>query len=182
MTEPSARACGSCSLCCKTMDVAALSKPAGAWCKFCTVNGQMNGRVSGKGCSQHMLRPKQCREFQCVWLMDGRLGPEWKPDTAKFVLASEYGGRVLSVMVDAKQPNAWKSEPYRRVLKEMTVRQMSEGKIVMIVTDTKRYIMLPDTEAELGPRDMVYDWVIQRSETPDGPHFDVEITRGAKAA
>ena len=164
------------------MEVTTLSKAAGAWCKFCTSDNQTNGKVSGKGCSQFMLRPKQCRDFNCVWLMDSRLGAEWKPDTAKFVLASEYEGRVLSVMVDSKQPNAWKREPYRAVLKEMTVRQMSEGKIVMIVTDTKRYIMLPDTEAELGPRDMTFGWVVSRSETANGPHFSVEITRGAKAA
>lgn len=178
MVETSKRECGTCGLCCKTMEVAALSKAAGMWCKFCTVTD----KSSAKGCRQYMLRPKQCRDFQCVWLMDSRLGPEWKPEVAKFVLASEYSGRVLSVMVDSKQPHAWKREPYRRVLKEMTVRQMSEGKIVMIVTDAKRYIMLPDTEAELGPRDMTFDWVIQRSETADGPHFAVEITRGAKAA
>ncbi len=167
------RTCGTCTLCCKVMDVATLYKPAGKWCRFCK---------TGQGCGQYALRPKQCREFQCLWLMNENFGPEWKPERAKFVLTTEFEGKALTIMVDPGQPHAWKREPYKAVIEGMVTRQMVEGRIVCIVDDNKRWILLPEGPQELGPRAMEFSWAIRTTQTPAGPHFDIEITRGEKAA
>jgi hypothetical protein len=167
------RDCGTCTLCCKTMDVGALYKAAGKWCQFCT---------TGKGCGQYMLRPKQCRDFQCLWMMNQNFGPEWKPDRAKFVLTTEFQDKCLTIMVDPGQPHAWKRAPYRAVIEQMVIRQMSEGRIICIVDDHKRWLLLPEGPQELGPRKMSFDWTIKTTQTPAGPHFDIEISGVQKAA
>ncbi len=64
----------------------------------------------------------------------------------------------------------------------MVTRQMVEGRIVCIVDDNKRWILLPEGPQELGPRAMEFSWAIRTTQTPAGPHFDIEITRGEKAA
>src|ERR1700732_671054 len=51
--------CGPCNLCCKTMGVVELSKPANQWCDLC---------VKGKGCTIYDHRPQSCVDFACVWL------------------------------------------------------------------------------------------------------------------
>src|SRR5262245_55422492 len=77
------RACGTCTLCCKVAEVLEMSKPMGVWCPHCLRN---------KGCSIYETRPASCRIFQCEWLVEKSLGPEWKPERAKFALARSEGG------------------------------------------------------------------------------------------
>ncbi|MGL4323935.1 MAG: YkgJ family cysteine cluster protein [Beijerinckiaceae bacterium] len=163
------RACGSCSLCCKLEPVETLSKAAGKWCRFC--------KPGAGACSTYALRPKQCRDFSCLWQMDERLGAEWKPDVAKFYLTHEYDSRCLTVNIDAAQPNAWKREPYYSILKTLAVEQMSAGKVIMIVDDKRRWLMMTDDEPLLGARHERFDWTITQSQHNGQPHFDVSITR-----
>jgi hypothetical protein len=171
----SKRECGSCSLCCKVLDVPALSKPGGQWCKHF---------AAGQGCTIHQLRPKSCREFACLWLSEDWLGDEWKPSTSKFVLAWEYDFRCLSVFVDQNHRNAWRGEPYYTALKALSEKHLLESRIVMVVETAKRILILPDQEIELGPRGDVFDWEVTRRDTPQGPKFDVvfdNITGSDKA-
>jgi hypothetical protein len=78
-----ARICGSCTLCCKTLGVHALAKPAGSWCRHCD--------RKGGGCTIHDRRPDECRTFSCAWL-EGLLPEESdRPDRLKTVLFEESG-------------------------------------------------------------------------------------------
>jgi hypothetical protein len=106
------RVCGSCSLCCKLLRIEELDKPAGRWCSHCTV-----GR---DGCKIYDTRPGSCRSFHCTWLIDPKLGAEWRPSAAKMVLQYDHPARRLAVHVDPEFPSAWRSEPYYRQLKAWT--------------------------------------------------------------
>lgn len=163
------RACGTCSLCCKLLPVEALTKAAGNWCRFC--------KPGAGGCSSYALRPKQCRDFQCLWTQDERLGEEWKPEIAKFVMIHEYDNRCLTLVVDSKQPHAWKREPYYSVLKKLVVEQMARNQVIMIVDDKRRWLMMTDDEPLLGERAQKFDWAITQTQRNGQPHFDVAITR-----
>jgi hypothetical protein len=169
----SKRECGSCSLCCKVLDVPALYKPAGQWCRHFR---------AGTGCEIHQLRPKPCRDFSCLWLAEDWLGDAWKPSTAKFVMAWEYDGDCLSVFVDPKMPNAWKVEPYHNILKQLAVRHLGENRLVMVVETARRILLLPDQDVVVGGRDDVFEWDVTAK--PDAPgQFDVvfdRITDGGK--
>ena len=69
-------ACGECRACCITLRVVTkeFTKPSKTPCTRCT----------SVGCNIYWKRPKECREFECVWLKSQRLndamGPELRPD------------------------------------------------------------------------------------------------------
>lgn len=59
MTAPN-RQCGECVACCTILGVPSISKPAGARCPA----------VCATGCGNYESRPKECRDFSCLWLQD----------------------------------------------------------------------------------------------------------------
>src|SRR6478609_5549892 len=96
-----ARACGTCTLCCRLPEIDQLSKPANALCVNC---------VTGQGCLIYDDRPGLCRDFLCAWMTDPKLGPQWDPVVAKMMV---YGqGDQLTVLVDPDHPQSWREEPY----------------------------------------------------------------------
>lgn len=97
------RDCGSCTLCCKVYEVPAVQSAAGVWCRHCK---------PGQGCGIHETRPDHCRAFFCLWMTQDFLGPEWKPDKARFVLTMDPTTRWLFVQVDPGAAQAWRKEPY----------------------------------------------------------------------
>lgn len=159
----SKRECGSCSLCCKVLDVPAVYKPAGQWCKHF---------AAGAGCEIHQLRPKSCRTFECMWLAEDWLGDEWKPSTSKFVLTKEYELDCIAVHVDPKAPNSWKLEPYYSNLKKLAVKLLAENKILLIMESQRQLLVLPDREVVVGKRGDVFEWDITPRDGQPG-QFDV---------
>jgi len=91
-----ARACGDCTLCCKVMAIEELSKPASRWCRHCK---------PGCGCQIYDSRPGECRDFNCLWLIDQRFGPHWRPNKSKLVLTTSEDG--IEVRCDPTFPDAW---------------------------------------------------------------------------
>ncbi|MGL4811028.1 MAG: hypothetical protein ACRCXM_04545 [Beijerinckiaceae bacterium] len=153
------------------MPVETLSKPAGKWCNFCD--------AGGVGCKTWQLRPKQCRDFVCGWLGNENLGAEWKPDTAKFLLAPEYEGRCLTVYSDGSAATSWKRSPYYAVLKQIATFQLRHGHVLMAVDGDRRTLILPDTEVEIGKRGDQFNWTVHQTGAPHEPHFDVRMTQTA---
>lgn len=97
------RDCGACTLCCKVYEVPAVESKAGTWCRHC---------LPGRGCGIHETRPQHCRAFFCLWMTQDFLGPEWKPDRARFVLTMDPTTRWLFVQVDPGAAQSWRKEPY----------------------------------------------------------------------
>ncbi len=149
MSEPTAsgssRSCGTCSLCCKVFDIPPVdAKPAGKWCPNCN---------PGRGCSVWSDRPQMCRDYFCHWHTDQSLGPEWRPDTAKFVLSREPGGIWLSIVADMAQPNAWRREPYHAKLRHLAQRLIDSGTNgLMLIEGDRKSVVLPDREVVIGTR------------------------------
>lgn len=117
MTE---RRCNECTLCCRLVPVAQISKPANTRCTHLRV---------GKGCKLHSLReyPDSCALWACIWLRE----PQAKlprPDRAHYVIDPfldfielDYpGGRdrldVVQVWVDPKYPDAHRDPALREYL------------------------------------------------------------------
>src|SRR5579863_6059083 len=71
--------CGACTLCCKTLGVAELSKVPHRWCDRC---------AKGIGCIDYEHRPRSCVDFDCVWLQVSlsELGDRIRPDRVGVVL------------------------------------------------------------------------------------------------
>jgi hypothetical protein len=147
------RSCGSCSLCCKVVGVDELAKPIGAWCRHC--NRQ-------NGCAIYDTRPASCRMFICQWMLAENLGPEWKPDRAKFALLKSAGGRHLTVFADPGNPSAWRRSPYYENLKHWAaqgVRNSADLHLVDVMIGSRCIVILPDREVDigdLGPGEMIH--------------------------
>lgn len=173
LPEPVAgRACGTCTMCCKVHYIGDFNKQPGVWCQHAQ---------PGRGCKIYDDRPQICRDFYCQWMMDGSFGPEWKPDTAKFVVSLMPGDSNLLVAVDPKFPNAWRREPYAQTIWNWVRIGEQTGRFVLVRIGTRCLALLPDGEHELGqvgPDDGVF---VAREPGPAGYVYRVEVARGAAA-
>ena len=87
--------CGDCSLCCKTVGIAAMESPAGEWCKM--ARPEAKGCV---GCSIYTDRPEECRNFDCGWLV-GKIPEElYPPNVGAVVTAGIPGLKSRKVFLD----------------------------------------------------------------------------------
>lgn len=164
------RACGTCTLCCKVYDVPAVESVAGQWCRH---------TVSGRGCAIHATRPDHCRAFHCLWMTEGWLGPEWKPDRAKMVLTLDPVTRFLQVQVDPGQAGMWKRAPYYDQIKRWAVASLAQKRHVIVFVNRHATVILPDRDVPLGefaPGDRL---VSRERMTPKGLVIDVERVRAA---
>lgn len=135
------RTCGSCTQCCRVYEIPALQKPMGVWCQHCT---------PGRGCNAYDARPEQCQQFYCLWMQATFLGPEWKPDKARFVLTVDAASQFLYVQLDANQPAAWRKQPYYGQLKQWAAAGLQNGRLVIIFLNQAATLVLPDKDVELG--------------------------------
>ena len=164
------RACGTCTLCCKVFDVPALEKPAGQWCRHCK---------PGRGCGIHETRPAHCRSFHCLWMTEGWIGPEWKPERSKMVLTIDPGTRFLLVQVDPGNAAAWKREPYYGQLKRWAAASIPQKRHVVVFLNKSATVILPDRDVPLGhiaPDDRI---VARERMTATGVTFEVEKVSAA---
>lgn len=103
----SKRECGSCSLCCKVMEVPEV-KPRHDWCQ--------HARPGAGGCAIYRTRPEICRGFHCQWLSNSRIPDYWFPAKSKIVInatiSPDTGKKYISFIVDPAYPNRWREEPY----------------------------------------------------------------------
>jgi hypothetical protein len=138
------RSCGTCTLCCKAVAVAEIAKPGGVWCQHC---------VSGKRCTIYHSRYASCRTFYCEWMMQKGLGPEWKPDRAKFVLVNTDASRHLTACVDPGYPSAWRRSPYYEQLRQWAVEGMQrfpDLHMVNAMIGNRCIVILPDRDVDIG--------------------------------
>jgi hypothetical protein len=163
-TAAPGRDCGTCTLCCKVYDVPALAKPAGKWCRHCT---------PGKGCGIHETRPDHCRSFFCMWMTEGWLGADWKPERSRFVISVDPISRYMMVQVDPGQPKAWREEPYYSQFRRWAQAMLPEERLVVILNGKAATVVSPQGEVELGvmgPEDRVQ---LKLRVTPNGPVYDI---------
>ena len=135
------RSCGECTMCCKLLDVVALAKPAGSWCAHC---------APGRGCGIYEGRPGECRSFRCGWLVDEKLGEEWRPSRSRIMLVSEAGSNRIAAHVDPARPDAWRRAPFHGVLRGWArAAARVRGQIVVYV-GRRATVVLPDRDVDLG--------------------------------
>lgn len=135
------RECGTCTLCCKVLLIRELAKPMGRWCAHCN---------PGRGCAIHAARPQECRDFFCLWMVDPRLGPEWKPEKAKFVVTNDRTGINLMIRCDPGFPQAWRQEPYHAVIRGWARAAQAHRGTVVVTVNRSATVLVADGEYALG--------------------------------
>lgn len=87
------RSCGSCTLCCRLVEVKSLSKSRNKTCIHC---------VPGQGCSVYSQRPKDCQDFSCLWLR-GLVPMEMQPEKIHAVLDVSKDNVIVIHLDDHRQ-------------------------------------------------------------------------------
>jgi hypothetical protein len=148
------------------MAVCALDKPAGTWCPNC---------ATGVGCRIYLDRPPECRSFACGWLVDPKLGEEWRPSRSRIVLVAQQGQNRLAAHVDPTRPDAWRREPFYGRLKEWARAAARVRGQVVVYVGRRATVLLPDRDVALGV--MGDDDVIAVSErvTASGLQYDARL-------
>lgn len=120
--------CGSCTLCCRLLNIKDVNSPAGSSCKHCK---------EGVGCGIYNIRPEPCREFKCAWLQMKTATPELRPDKC-YVVFEKWSDSVIvgateigtSTLI-SKQIDSFRSESISVVLLDRN-------------TKSKTYYLAPD--------------------------------------
>ncbi|MBM3507529.1 MAG: hypothetical protein FJX64_07375 [Alphaproteobacteria bacterium] len=161
------RTCGSCSLCCKLMNVPELDKPMGQWCRHCK---------PGTGCTIHATRPQVCRDFFCGYLQSSTLSQDWLPAKAHFIVTGDPSGIVL--YVDPANPDAWKASPFYERIKMWAVEGVPRNRLVTVRVGRRTIAVMPDNDFDLGEMDPgdTIEWEARR-----GPIGRVYSARKVKA-
>lgn len=137
VAPPTARECGSCTLCCKVLEVTDLKKPVNTVCSHI---------MSGGGCDIYETRPRQCRGFSCAWLQ-GHLDDDWYPATAGMV--PHFGLDALNIQVDLDNRDRWREEPYFSRLSELSLSGLRVGGnrrfATLVIVGDDRYLLLGRT-------------------------------------
>jgi hypothetical protein len=134
-----ARACGDCTLCCKVMAIEELAKPAGQWCRHCK---------PGCFCLIYQTRPSECRDFNCLWLIDERFGAHWKPSKSKLVVTISEDG--IEIRCDPGFPDAWRKQPYRGEIKNLAASGEAHDVSVLVIAGERMILVASDREFDLG--------------------------------
>jgi hypothetical protein len=128
-------------MCCKVFAIAELEKSSQQWCRHV---------IHGRGCGIHATRPTVCRQFFCHWLRNPNLGPDWKPDRAKFLIYTEMGGKRMVVAPDAGSPTAWRREPYYAQFKRWALAGAASNHQILVFNHKRATAVLPDRDVDLG--------------------------------
>jgi hypothetical protein len=153
-------------MCCKVLHIADLDKPAGRWCSHVK---------PGAGCKIYDDRPGTCRQFFCLWMQDGRVGEEWKPERSRFLVTEMPDGGNVLIAVDPNFANAWRKEPYHATIRRWVSDFAAQGRFIFIRSGTRCLALLPDGERDLGsvgPDDMI---AVSRQAGPAGLVYHVEV-------
>jgi hypothetical protein len=152
-------------MCCKVPLIKELEKPSGRWCRHAAI---------GKGCRIYEDRPAVCRKFHCQWMLDPHLGPEWKPEKAKFILYPDREKEeVFNVAVDVAFPDAWTKPPFFAAIKNWVIEGAKLGRFVMVHIGTRWIAVLPDRFVELG--NVEGDFVVMRERDASGKTTAIRI-------
>ena len=134
---PTVRECGSCTLCCKVLEVTDVGKPVNQACKHI---------LAGGGCEIYQQRPRQCRSFSCAWLQ-GYLDDHWFPETSGIV--PHFSLDAFNVQVDLDCPDRWREEPYFSKLCELSLDGLRVGGrrryATLVIVGSERYLLLGRT-------------------------------------
>jgi len=150
-----ARACGSCTLCCKLTEVPELFKPVNKWCGLCK---------PGKGCSSYEKRPPSCHTFSCIWLSDPSLSDDLRPDRCR-VMLERLTDKTVLVLNEPSRPEAWRAPAMVKVLQEM----VRSGLTLAVGNATRKQIILPEGRSVEDARQEIEEVVRGRTQLHNGP-------------
>lgn len=134
--------CGDCTVCCTTMGVPEIKKPANVACGHCrdVSKGDPPGRV---GCKIYASRPPTCKTWQCLWKL-GLFGPdpeaEARPDHAGILFDINTVDDGRPSMIVARELVDGAIEAAMPILQALC----AQGHVLYLVQGERRRMMGPE--------------------------------------
>ena len=118
------RTCGSCTLCCKVMEIKELEKPMNKWCDFCD---------RGVGCKIYPTRPSECRTFDCLWLKDENFPDEFRPQRSGSCSRSSMAADACRLMSMRPFPPHGAKKVYAHLKRWATIQAQRNGQMIVFI-------------------------------------------------
>ncbi len=119
------RKCGSCSLCCKLLELHEIPSKIGEWCEYCDPKS---------GCQIYSGKPKECETYKCMWLQMENVGAELRPDKSHIIF-----DKTSDKTICARQDADYKlSKLVMQQVKEFNKQSYS----VVILRNEMKYVYL----------------------------------------
>lgn len=135
---PVTRTCGDCCLCCHTLGVRELEKPALKWCEHCDVG-------SSHACKIYESRPQSCRDFQCLWLTAPQTPEAMWPKRSGVVVWVTHDAKRVIALTRPHQPTAWRNPAVLT-----TLRNLAKGGMdVIAFSGNRAWLIGPIRDEEL---------------------------------
>ena len=152
-------------MCCKVYRIDELQKPAGKWCTHCAV---------GRGCKIYDARPQQCRAFECLWLQDAQMPPDWKPEMSKVVFSIHPTTGFVYGQVDPGSPHAWLKEPFLKSLRAWSTHLLEERRHLLLFVGSHATLVMPTGPVEIGPMSPDDGFIVRETFTARGRDYVAE--------
>ena len=131
MLEIPGKACGSCYLCCKVLEIEEFKKKAGKLCDHCVHEG---------GCGIYTKRPEVCRDYQCRWKEERSLSAQLRPDRVGTLLMDDPDSDEYHAVCDPEKPFMWRNP---LVFKHL-VAEAKSGRTVLAKAGLRAWRIFPD--------------------------------------
>jgi len=135
MLDIPGKACGSCSFCCKVLEIEELKKSAGATCASCLGTG---------GCAVYASRPDVCRDYHCDWKEDRGLTAAYRPDKVGTLLMQDPDSDEYQAVCDPEKPFSWRNP----LIFKHLVSLAKDGHIVVAKAGLRAWRIFPDGRAQ----------------------------------
>jgi hypothetical protein len=135
MLDIPGKACGSCSFCCKVLEIEEMKKAAGVTCANC---------LSAGGCSIYASRPEVCRDYQCDWKEDRGLSAQYRPDRVGALLMQDPDSDEYQAVCDPEKPFAWRNP----LIFKHLVSLAKDGRVVVAKAGLRAWRIFPDGRSQ----------------------------------
>ena len=118
--------CGACTACCTVLGVNSIGKAPHTPCEHLIQIGRVFPGQRPYGCSVYHERPRECKHFQCAYLMGcfGNQVPQYRPDKMGLMIQAPHASSPLadSLICWELRPDACDTGVGKEFLDELTKR------------------------------------------------------------
>lgn len=125
------KSCGSCTMCCKSLEIDHFNKPMGVLCAHC---------LHQAGCGIYESRPEVCRDYMCEWLMERDLAAPLRPDKIGTIFMEDPDNEDYQAVCDPSRPYAWR---HPMVFKHL-LAMAKAGRTVIAKSGMRAWRIYPD--------------------------------------